>query len=154
MESWCNGIRATGMWPVPFPFHFLSIAIPRGNLFGSMCLHLWWYTTNYHELYRKARFARVRAARGLTQVYCRTPGALPYQPHPLDPLSLPILAVGVHLLYVCMYVCMYVLQGNFSLLFRLGQTKCGVIITTYIVLVSFRPGQKSTCFSVKNTLDW
>ena len=48
--------------------------------------------------------ARVRAARGLTQVYCRTPGALPYQPHPLDPLSLPIPAVGVHLLY-CMYVC-------------------------------------------------
>ena len=50
-------------------------------------------------------------------------------------------------------VCMYVSQGNCSLLFRLGQTKCAVIITTYIVLVSFRPGQKSTCFSVINTLD-
>ena len=55
--------------------------------------------------------------------------------------------------FIILYVCMYVSQGNCSLLFRLGQTKCAVIITTYIVLVSFRPGQKSTCFSVINTLD-
>ena len=119
MESWCNGIRAT-LWPVPFPG---SKPVPI-SVWVDVFTHA---TTNYHQLYKKARFARVRASRGHTQVYCRTPGALPYQPHPLDPLSLPILAVGVHLLYVCMY--------------------------TYIVLVSFRPGQKSTCFSVKNTLD-
>ena len=142
MESWCNGIRATGMWPVPFPFHFLSIAIPRGNLFGSMCLHLWWYTTNYHELYRKARFARVRAAQRLLVPYPISPTHWTRSPSRFQPLE--------SIYYI---VCMYVSQGNCSLLFRLGQTKCALIITTYIVLVSFRPGQKSTCFSVINTLD-
>ena len=85
----------------------LRIPVPFTGCWVSVCLGRCVYTcatSNYHELYKKARFARVRAARGHTQMYCRTPGALPYHPHPLDPLSLPIPAVGVHLLY-CMYVC-------------------------------------------------
>ena len=107
------------------------------------------------ELYKKARFARVRARPRCARTYA---GVLPdswcptLSAPPIGPALSPDSSRWSPFI-VCMYVCMYVLQGNCSLLFRLGQTKCAVIITTYIVLVSFRPGQKSTCFSVINTLD-
>ena len=86
--------------------NFFSVCLVQGP--PSDCFKFF-FTNQQHVsllvlkliLDKKARFARVRAARGHTQMYCRTPGALPYHPHPLDPLSLPILAVGVHLLYVC-----------------------------------------------------
>ena len=106
------------------------------------------------ELYKKARFARVRARPRCARTYA---GVLPdswcptLSAPPIGPALPPDSSRWSP--FIILYVCMYVSQGNCSLLFRLGQTKCAVIITTYIVLVSFRPGQKSTCFSVINTLD-
>ena len=123
-------------FPLPFPG-----AICLGRC-AYICGDIPQITTNSTE----KRASRASAQR--SDSWCPTLSAPPIGP------ALPPDSSRWSPFIVCMYVCMYILQGNFSLLFRLGQTKCGVIITTYIVLVSFRPGQKSTCFSVKNTLDW
>ena len=79
--------------PVPFPFHCHS----QGQ---SVWVDVLTSVVIYHKLPRTLQKSALRAR----PRSAATPGALPYQPHPLDPLSLPIPAVGVHLLY-CMYVC-------------------------------------------------
>ena len=103
---------------------------------------------------KKTRFARVRAARGPTQVYCRTPGDLSYQPHQLDlpsEASLLILAVGIRLLIKdityrltmrALYFCPHTLRRsvtafyhNFQSLQHMLLPQWKVFIWTALILV-------------------